>query len=170
MSSEGVGSYWPFATGRRVDQANLLLEQIVSTPKVRYILCPNQHIGAWQVGFMPQWIAREFVARRGGASFTAKQLAPARCVLAGYALRSLMVEGQLISDWFLRPETQPEVGETAYHQGAEILQHFFDEQVRLFLEQDLDPLGRRIIQCSLDRGSLADLESLIPHPTLATTD
>ncbi|MHB1319768.1 MAG: DUF4914 family protein, partial [Anaerolineae bacterium] len=28
MSSEGVGSYWPFATGRRVDQANLLLEQI----------------------------------------------------------------------------------------------------------------------------------------------
>ena len=27
MESEGVGSYWPFATGRRVTQANLLLEQ-----------------------------------------------------------------------------------------------------------------------------------------------
>ena len=26
MSSEGVGSYWPFATGRQVDQANLLIE------------------------------------------------------------------------------------------------------------------------------------------------
>jgi hypothetical protein len=28
MTSEGVGSYWPFATGRRSIQANLLLEQI----------------------------------------------------------------------------------------------------------------------------------------------
>jgi hypothetical protein len=54
MSSEGVGSYWPFATGRRVDQANLILKQILDTPKVKYILIPNQHIGAWEVGFMPQ--------------------------------------------------------------------------------------------------------------------
>ena len=28
LASEGVGSYWPFATGKRVTQANLLLEQI----------------------------------------------------------------------------------------------------------------------------------------------
>jgi len=28
MESEGVGSYWPFATGKRVTHANLLLEQI----------------------------------------------------------------------------------------------------------------------------------------------
>ncbi|MFP4015971.1 MAG: DUF4914 family protein, partial [Halanaerobiales bacterium] len=66
MSSEGVGSYWPFATGRKVEQANLLLKQIVDTPKVRYILTPNQHIGAWKVGFMPQWVTREYIARRGG--------------------------------------------------------------------------------------------------------
>ncbi|HSK69911.1 MAG TPA: DUF4914 family protein, partial [Candidatus Limnocylindria bacterium] len=43
MSSEGVGSYWPFATGRRIAQANLLLEQIRATPNTRYILVPNQH-------------------------------------------------------------------------------------------------------------------------------
>jgi hypothetical protein len=35
---------------------------------MRHIICPNQHIGAWQVGFMPQWIAREYLARRGVAS------------------------------------------------------------------------------------------------------
>jgi hypothetical protein len=29
MQTEGVGSYWAFCTGRRVDQANLLLRQIV---------------------------------------------------------------------------------------------------------------------------------------------
>jgi len=46
MSSEGVGSYWPFATGRRVVQANLLLEQFRQSPSTRYILVPNQHIGS----------------------------------------------------------------------------------------------------------------------------
>ena len=70
MSSEGVGSYWPFATGKQVDQANLLLSQILETPNTRYILVPNQHIGAYKVGFMPQWIAREYLARRGGARFS----------------------------------------------------------------------------------------------------
>ena len=49
MTSEGVGSYWPFATGRRVDQANLLLQQIIDTPNTLFVLCPNQHIGAWKV-------------------------------------------------------------------------------------------------------------------------
>ena len=38
MQSEGVGSYWAFATGRRVDQANLLLHQILDTPETRYVL------------------------------------------------------------------------------------------------------------------------------------
>ena len=33
MTSEGVGSYWPFATGRRVDQANLLLEADHRNPR-----------------------------------------------------------------------------------------------------------------------------------------
>ncbi|MDR0330301.1 MAG: DUF4914 family protein, partial [Chitinispirillales bacterium] len=35
MTSEGVGSYWPFATGLQVDHANLILKQIQSTPLVR---------------------------------------------------------------------------------------------------------------------------------------
>ena len=33
MKSEGVGSYWPFATGKKVDQANLLLEQILKSTR-----------------------------------------------------------------------------------------------------------------------------------------
>jgi hypothetical protein len=35
LESEGVGSYWPFATGKMVPQANLLLTQIANTPKTR---------------------------------------------------------------------------------------------------------------------------------------
>ena len=77
MQSEGVGSYWAFATGRRVDQANLLLRQIVETPETRYVLIPNQHIGAWKVGFMAEWIAREYLARRGSAKFAREQVGEA---------------------------------------------------------------------------------------------
>ncbi len=69
MSSEGVGSYWPFATGKKVTQANLLLDQIVNTPETRYILIPNQHIGSYKVGFKAEWLDREFLARRGNAKF-----------------------------------------------------------------------------------------------------
>jgi hypothetical protein len=162
MSSEGVGSYWPFATGRRVTQANLLLTQIQQTPHVRYVLCPNQHVGAWATGFMPQWIAREYLARRGHAQFKPDQIQAARCPLLGYALYQLQVEGRMIPRWFLQVDTQPEVGEEAYDQGATQLYAFFGEHLAQFLEADLLPLGRRIIECCLERCSVEDYVRLLP--------
>ena len=145
MTSEGVGSYWPFATGRRVDQANLLLEQILRTTDTLFILCPNQHVGAWKTGFMPQWIAREYLARRGSARFRSHQLEPSRCPLLGYALNTLQVEGTRIDQGFLRVETQPEVGEAAYDTGAKKLVDFFAQQLELFQHPDLHPQGKVII-------------------------
>jgi hypothetical protein len=166
MSSEGVGSYWPFATGRMVDQANLLLNQVMETPKVRYILCPNQHIGIWKTGFMPQWIAREYLARRGGARFTPEQVVPARCPLLGYALKSITVEGQTIPSILLRVEQQKEVGPDAYDLGAAMLTDFFHQQVSSFLHPDLHPLGRQIIDACLAGADVRAYEKLIPHPFL----
>ncbi|MBE2212964.1 MAG: DUF4914 family protein [Opitutaceae bacterium] len=163
MSSEGVGSYWPFATGRRVDHANLLLDQIVATPRVRYILTPNQHVGAWEVGFMPQWIAREFLARRGGARFARGRMRASRCPLLGYTPGSILVEGRQIGSWFFEVDQQPEVGTSAYDQGAEILREFFARELGQFVVPDLSPLGRRIIECCLDRGTLEDYTALIGH-------
>ncbi|TVS09276.1 MAG: DUF4914 family protein [Gammaproteobacteria bacterium] len=160
MSSEGVGSYWPFSTGRRVDQANLLLEQIAQTPQVRYILLPNQHVGAWETSFAPQWLAREYLARRGHARFQEGQLNPARCPLLGHALYTMQIEGRAIPRWFLQVETQPEVGEEAYDTGAQILYAFFHKNLKQFLDDDLDPRGRDIIQCCLDRGGVDDYEAL----------
>jgi hypothetical protein len=170
MSSEGVGSYWPFATGRRVDQANLLLEQIVQTPRTRYIVCPNQHVGAWQVGFMPQWLAREYLARRGHVTFTPNQIEPARCPLLGYALKSLLIEGQTIGNWFLRVDRQPEVGPEAYDVGAKILTDFFHQQLNKFDVDDLDPLGRRIINAFRDNAGLDDYLSLIAGDPILVSD
>lgn len=160
MSSEGVGSYWPFATGRRVDQANLLLRQVLATPKTLFILCPNQHVGAWETSFMPQWVAREYLARRGSAKFRPEQIVPARCPLLGYAMTQLQIEGTVIPKVFLQVDQQLEVGPEAYDAGAAELQAFFVQQLSKFLEADLHPTGRKIIQCCLDGGSVADYESL----------
>ncbi len=163
LSSEGVGSYWPFATGRRVDHANLLLRQILDTPQTRFTLCPNQHIGCWRVGFMPQWIAREYLARRGGAVFRPGQLVLSRCPLLGYTLEQMLVEGTPISKWLLHVDLQPEVGTAGYDAGAQLLVDFFHRELRPYLEEaDLEPKAREIIDCCLNNGTVADYEALIP--------
>ena len=162
MGSEGVGSYWPFATGRRVDQANLLLHQIEQTPRTRYVLLPNQHIGAWHVSFMPQWVAREYLARRGGAKFRPDQIVPARCPLLGWIPKMLIVEGTTIPPWFLDASLQREVKEQGYDAGAAILQEFFAKQLPKYLEDDLAPAGREIIECCLQGGTVEDYVRLLP--------
>jgi hypothetical protein len=161
MTSEGVGSYWPFATGLRVVQANMLLEQIRSTPAVRYTLTPNQHVGAYKVSFMPQWIAREYLARRGAAKFRPEQLVAARCPVLGYTLESMQVEGTPIHHSFLRVNEQPDVGKTGYDAGANILMDFFHRELKKFLQPKLDPLGHKIIECCMNNGSIEDYEKLL---------
>ncbi len=162
LSSEGVGSYWPFATGKKVHHANLLLRQFRDYTRMRHILCPNQHVGAWRVGFMPQWLARDYLARRGHARFRTDQIKPARCPLLGYAPHTLHIEGRMIPRWFLQVDTQPEVGEEGYDAGAAILTKFFDKCLSEFYQDDLDPLGKKIIACFRDGGTVEDYERLIP--------
>ncbi len=162
LSSEGVGSYWPFATGKRVKQANLLLDQMINSKNTRYLLIPNQHIGVYQVGFMPQWIMREYIARRGSAKFKEDQLEKARCTLLGFCLNSLRVDGQYIRKTFLMPELQHEMGIEGYDEGAKILKSFFKEELKVFLTEELNPLGIKIINLFLNDASLEDYLKLMP--------
>ena len=162
LGSEGVGSYWPFATGKRVTQANLLLEQILASPNTRYVLIPNQHIGSYRVGFAAEWIAREYLARRGGVNMKMDRLSPARCELMGYALNEMKVDGQRISSRFLRPERQEHLGEAGYDKGAEVLYDFFAKVLAEYDLTEMDETGRRIIECFNDRGSVEDYCSIIP--------
>ena len=161
MKSEGVGSYWPFATGLRVTQANLLLRQIMACPKTLNVLIPNQHIGAYKIGFMSEWVAREYLARHNG-EIKAKHLTPARCSLFGYALVDMKLDGQYVRQTFLRPETQSKLGIDGYDAGAKILTDFFKDQIKQYLTDDLDPLGRQIIECCLHDGTLDDYLALTP--------
>ena len=162
MSSEGVGSYWPFVSGLRITQANALLDQFNSFRRMRYILCPNQYIGAWKVDFYPQWIAREYLARRGSSRFKSEHIRPARSPLLGYAMYKCQVEGYQIPRWFLQVDTQPEVGEEAYDKGAKILSDFFMRCLEEYEVPELHPLGREIIDICKGGGSLEDYEKLIP--------
>lgn len=174
MSSEGVGSYWPFATGTMVDQANLLFDQFEKTTRIRYILVPNQYVGAWKTGFMPQWLARDYLARRGNARFRPGQLVKARCSLLGFALDAMRIEGVPMTKAFLQVDTQPEVGEEGYDAGASILRQFFATHVRQFIGPTLAAKAKEIIECCLDDGTVDDYVRLLPgmdemvEPTEAT--
>ncbi|MEZ0537274.1 DUF4914 family protein [Caldicellulosiruptoraceae bacterium PP1] len=162
LSSEGVGSYWPFATGKKVKQANLLLEQILSFSNTRYILIPNQYIGAYKVGFMPEWIIREYLAKRGSTRFKQEQITPSKCSLLGYSLESIKFEGTYIPKQLLQVDLQPEVGEDGFNKGMEILNKFFKKELKNFITDELDPLGKKIIECCMDNGTIEDYNSLIP--------
>ncbi len=162
MTSEGVGSYWPFATGKMVTQANLLLEQIMNSANTRYVLIPNQHIGAYEVGFMPEWIAREYIARRGGAKFKPEHLIESRCPLLGFSLDSLKIDGQYVRRTFLRPETQQEVGTAGYDAGAKILSDFFKRELEKYNTEELNPIGRQIIDLFMKGATVKDYMDIIP--------
>ncbi len=162
MKSEGVGSYWPFATGKKVDQANLLLEQIISTPSTRYILIPNQYIGAYKVGFAGEWATREYLSRRGGAKFRPEALSESRCPILGYALDSIKIDGNTIPKSFLQVNYQTEVGNEAYDVGAKILTDFFKSQLEQFNVEGINPLGKQIIEGCLNDASVNDYFNFIP--------
>ncbi|MEA4982353.1 MAG: DUF4914 family protein [Paludibacter sp.] len=161
MGSEGVGSYWPFATGKRVQHANLLLEQILNTPATRYTLVPNQYIGVWKVGFKPQLLMREYLTRRGNAKLRKDQYQPARCPLLGYELNYLTIEGAKIPSRFLQVHKQTEMGTEGYDKGAEKLYDFFKSELKQYLVPELHPLGRQIIEACLNGASVADYASFI---------
>lgn len=162
MESEGVGSYWPFATGKMVDHANMLLEQIIQTPRTRYTLVPNQHIGVWKVGFKPQLLMREYLTRRGNAKLRSDQYSEARCPLLGYELNYLTIEGAKIPSRFLQVYRQTEVGNEGYDAGAEMLYSFFKKELQKFLKPELSVIGKRIIDACISGAKVEDYNSIVP--------
>jgi hypothetical protein len=65
-------------------------------------------------------------------------------------------------------DQQPEVGPAAYDRGAEILDDFFHQELPQFLVPNLLPTGRKIIECCLSGGTLADYEKILGMQTLET--
>ncbi len=162
MQSEGVGSYWPFATGKRTTHANMLLKQIIETPRTTFTLVPNQNIGVWKVGFKPQLLMREYLTRRGVARLKKDQYQPSRCPLLGYELNYLTIEGSKIPTRFLKVYNQIEVGMDGYDAGALQLDKFFKEELQKYLQDDLLPTGKRIIDACLSNASVDEYNDIVP--------
>jgi hypothetical protein len=163
MESEGVGSFWPFSTGKRVSHANLLLEQIIRTSSTRYILIPNQFVGAYKTGFMAEWITREYFSRRGSSRFKPDQIEATRCPLLGFFPKNVRISGTYLPNYLLQVENQPEVGIEAYDEGARMLAEFFKKELQSYLTPDLSVLGKRIIEVCLKDGKLKDYFEVLPY-------
>jgi len=169
-NTEGVGSYFPFACGTQVSHANLLLNCIRQGRGIQYYLLPNQCIGVWKVGFWPQWIAREILARRGNKRLPRRLIQPARfSTLLGNTFTGLKLEGRSIPDDLLNVDQQPDVGAEAYDAGAERLYEMFVRFLKPYLTsdgepiQELDPLGQELIRCFLRRGTVEDFAKILPY-------
>ncbi len=162
MQSEGVGSYWPFATGKKVDHANMLLKQIIDTPRTTFTLVPNQNIGAWKVGFKPQLLMREYMTRRGAAQLRKDQYQDSRCPLLGYELNYLTIEGSQIPQDLLKVYKQPEVGVEGYDAGAAELTEFFKSELKQYLQPGLMETGRKIIEACLNNATLDEYNAIVP--------
>ena len=105
---------------------------------------------------------REYLTRRGNAKLRADQYQPARCSLLGYELNYVTIEGSKIPSRFLKVYKQPEVTEAGYDKGATILYDFFRKELPQYLQPDLNPLGKAIIEACLNGASVEDYNSLIP--------
>ena len=60
------------------------------------------------------------------------------------------------------PGGSPSSAPRGYDAGAKILADFIKEQVAQFVCDDLDPLGKEIIDCCLHDGTLDDYLALTP--------
>jgi hypothetical protein len=126
------------------------------------VLIPNQHIGAYKIGFNAEWISREYLARRGSADFTEDQLVDCRCPILGYTPKKMRIDGRVLPKYLLRTHHQLEVGMDAYDTGAKELLDFFKSEAKKFLKDDISDLGRKIIETCLNDGTVEDYVNLIP--------
>jgi len=155
FASEGIGSYWPFLTGKMVNQANILLDQIIKTPDTKYILCPNQHVGIYKTSFAPQWVAREHIAQNG---FKFDSLKKAKLTLLGYIPENITVFDKIIPEYLFDTSLQPEVTFDAYEKGSEIIYNFFKKNLEKYYTSDLNPIGKKIIDIFNSNGSIEEYE------------
>ncbi|HSN58439.1 MAG TPA: DUF4914 family protein, partial [Clostridiaceae bacterium] len=72
------------------------------------------------------------------------------------------IDGKEIPKQLLRVFEQPEVGMDVFMQGSKKLEDFFRLELQNYLKDDLDPLGRKIIESFLNGDSITELEKLMP--------
>jgi len=74
----------------------------------------------------------------------------------------MKVDGQYLSPKFLRPELQERLGTAGYDTGARILNDFFARELAVYDTPELHPVGRQIIECFRQGGTVEDYCRILP--------
>lgn len=89
-------------------------------------------------------------------------LIPSRCSLLGYALDSVKVDGRYIPKDLLEVNRQLEVGSDGFDAGAKVLLDFFKAELASYNLLEIHPLGKEIIECCMQDGTVEDYIKFIP--------
>lgn len=65
---------------------------------------------------------------------------------------------------FLHVDTQRELGPDGYAEADRQWREFFKHELAAYLTDELDPLGRKIIEACMNDTDQEDYWKLIPHP------
>jgi len=64
---------------------------------------------------------------------------------------------------FLHVDTQRELGPDGYENASQQWKEFFKRELKPFLTDELDPLGRKIIEACMNDATQEEYWKLIPH-------
>lgn len=162
LVSGGLLGMTNFVTDNHFTIANRLLKEIKKRDKISYLLTPSGYIGAWNIGYMPQLLMREYISRRGNCNFSEDQFQPAMNSLFGFEMYQMTLEGIRIPSKLLLPYKQDNMSVETYEEGINDYYIIFKEILSSYLSDALDPLGIKIIETFLSEGTIEDFIDLIP--------
>lgn len=162
LVSGGLLGMTNFVTDNHFTIANRLLKEIKKRDKISYLLTPSGYIGAWNIGYMPQLLMREYISRRGNCNFSEDQFQPAMNSLFGFEMYQMTLEGIRIPSKLLLPYKQDNMSIETYEDGINDYYIIFKEILSSYLSDALDPLGIKIIETFLSEGTIEDFIDLIP--------
>ena len=143
MSSEGVGSYWPFVSGLRMVQVNA--RWISFTPSVACVTSSarTSTSAPGKLVSTRSGLRARYLARRGSSRFQPNQIRPARCSLLGYAMHQIQVEGPILHAGSCRSIPSPKSARPLITRVQNILT-FFHACLKEYLVAPFFPWGARL--------------------------
>ncbi len=141
-------------------EANALLTEIKESEAI-FTLLPVGFVGAWRVKAKVLCMGRNIISGKQKTFTEQRSLFPARYVLFGYAPKATHTGQFDMPEEFLRVEKQVELGTEGYDLSAGIIRDIFITSLESHLTNEIDPLGRAIIELFLNNGSIKEFDTIL---------
>ncbi len=143
-----------------VPEMNALLEEIKEAQAI-FTLLPVGFVGAWRVNSKILCMGRNIISGKRKTFAGEKSLFPARFVLFGYAPKATHTGQYDLPEEFLRVEKQAELGSEGYDLSAGYIRDLFTKSLEPLLTNEIDPLGKTIIELFLANGSIDEFDTIL---------